>query len=184
MSARSFQLCSATCDLMDYSPPGSSVHGILQARILEWVTVPFSRGASQLRDGTQVSRTAGGFFTSGATRDALLFSSSRLLERGHAPPWFPSNQARPRAPPPPASPRRHFLSATGSWVRAGGFSRELGPRGVGRPPPERLRFPGPRKPARPPGSDSRLCGRPWGSRRTLTVQARLRGRRGPGTRGL
>ena len=34
------------CDLMDYNPPGSSVHGILQARILKWVTFPFSRGSS------------------------------------------------------------------------------------------------------------------------------------------
>ena len=40
------QLCLAFCDAMDYSPPGSSVHGILQARILEWVAIPFSRGSS------------------------------------------------------------------------------------------------------------------------------------------
>jgi len=38
---------------MDCSLPGSSVHGILQARMLEWVTIPFSRGSSQCRDGTQ-----------------------------------------------------------------------------------------------------------------------------------
>ena len=44
----------------------------LQARILEWVVFPFSRGSSQSRDGTQVSRIAGGFFTSWATREALL----------------------------------------------------------------------------------------------------------------
>jgi len=44
---------------MDYT-----VHGILQARILEWVAFPFSRGSSQPRDGTQVSHIAGGFFTS------------------------------------------------------------------------------------------------------------------------
>ena len=48
---------------MDCSLPGSFVHGILQARILEWVAVPFSRGSSQPRDQTQVSCTAGGFFT-------------------------------------------------------------------------------------------------------------------------
>jgi len=48
---------------MDYSPPGSSVHGILQARILEWVAMPFSRGSSQPRDQTQVSFITGGFFT-------------------------------------------------------------------------------------------------------------------------
>ena len=48
---------------MDYSPPGSSVHGISQARILEWVAISFSRGFSQRRDWTQVSCIAGGFFT-------------------------------------------------------------------------------------------------------------------------
>ena len=47
------------------------VPGVLQARILEWVAVPFSRGSSQPRDRTQVSRIAGGFFTSWATREAL-----------------------------------------------------------------------------------------------------------------
>ena len=45
-------------------PMGYTVHGILQARILEWVAFPFSRGSSQPRDRTQVSHIAGGFFTS------------------------------------------------------------------------------------------------------------------------
>ena len=53
------------CDPMDYT-----VHGILQARILEWVAFPFSRESSQPRDRTQVSCIAGGFFTSWATREA------------------------------------------------------------------------------------------------------------------
>ena len=43
------------CDPMDCGPPGSSVHGILQARILEWVAISFSRGSSQPRDQTRVS---------------------------------------------------------------------------------------------------------------------------------
>ena len=51
------------CNPVDYSLPGSSIHGILQARILEWVAIPFSRGSSQPRDQTQVSCIAGGFFT-------------------------------------------------------------------------------------------------------------------------
>ena len=51
------------------------VHGILQARILEWVAIPFSRGSSQPRDQTQVSRIAGGFFTSWATREAQEYWS-------------------------------------------------------------------------------------------------------------
>ena len=58
------------CDPMDCSPPGSSVHGILQARILEWVAMPSSRGSSQSTDQTQVSCIAGRFFTIWATREA------------------------------------------------------------------------------------------------------------------
>ena len=46
------QSCSTLCDPMDCGPPGSSVHGILQARILEWVAISFSRGSSQPRDQT------------------------------------------------------------------------------------------------------------------------------------
>ena len=49
------QSCLILCDPMDYSPPGSSVHGIFQARLLEGVAIPFSRGPFQPRDWTQVS---------------------------------------------------------------------------------------------------------------------------------
>ena len=56
-------------DPMDYSLPGSSDHGILQARILQWVAIPSSRGSSQPRDQTQVSCTAGRFFTIWATKE-------------------------------------------------------------------------------------------------------------------
>ena len=49
------------CAPVDCSPPGSSVHGVLQARILEWVAISFSRGSCWPRDWTQVSCTAGGF---------------------------------------------------------------------------------------------------------------------------
>ena len=55
MCAKPLQLCPALCDPMDYSRPGSSVHGIHQARILEWVAVPSSRGSSQPRDRTCIS---------------------------------------------------------------------------------------------------------------------------------
>ena len=64
------QLCPTLCDPMDCSPSGSSAHGILQARIPEWVATPFLQGSSQLRDRTQVSCIAGGFFTLWATREA------------------------------------------------------------------------------------------------------------------
>ena len=55
--------CVQLCDPVDCSPPGSSVHGILQARILEWVAISFSRGSFQPRDQSRVSRTAGRLFT-------------------------------------------------------------------------------------------------------------------------
>ena len=57
------QPCPTLCDPMDYSPPGSSVHGILQARILEWVAISFSKRSSWPRDWTRVSCIAGRFFT-------------------------------------------------------------------------------------------------------------------------
>ena len=58
------------CNPMDYSPPGSNVHGILQARIMEWVAIFFSRGSSQPRDQTWISCITGGHFTVCATREA------------------------------------------------------------------------------------------------------------------
>ena len=59
------QSCLTLCDPLDYI-----VHGILQARILEWVAILFSRGSSQPRDLTQVSHIAGRFFTTEATKEA------------------------------------------------------------------------------------------------------------------
>ena len=64
------QLCLTLCDPMDHSPPGSSVHGILQARILEWVAISFSGTSSQPRDRTWVSCIASRFFTIWAIREA------------------------------------------------------------------------------------------------------------------
>ena len=63
------QSCLTLRDAMDCSPPGSSVHGIFQARVLEWVAISFSRGSSQPSDWTQVSCIAGRFFTNWATRE-------------------------------------------------------------------------------------------------------------------
>ena len=68
------QSCLTLCDPMDYTVPG-----ILQARILEWGAFPFSRGPSQPRDGTQVSRIAGRFFTSWATGEAWEYSGPKGL---------------------------------------------------------------------------------------------------------
>ena len=59
------QSCLTLCDPMDGGPPGSSVHVILQARILEWVAIPFSRESPQPRDRTWVSHIAGRFLITG-----------------------------------------------------------------------------------------------------------------------
>ena len=79
------QSCPTVCDPMDCSPLGSSVHGISQARTLGWFAIPFSRGSSWPRDWTQVSCTAGRFFTIWATREAcrqdLEWSESTTNDR-------------------------------------------------------------------------------------------------------
>ena len=69
------------CHPMDYRLPGSSVHGVLQARILEWVATPFSRGSSWLRDGTCISCAsciAGRFFTHWGIWEALGMAQGRI----------------------------------------------------------------------------------------------------------
>ena len=66
------QLCLTLCNPMDFSPPGSSVHRVLQARILEWVAIPFSRWFSRPTNQTWVSHMAGSFFTIWATREATI----------------------------------------------------------------------------------------------------------------
>ena len=65
------QSCPMLCDPMDCGPPGSSVHGVLQGRILEWIAMPFSRESSQPRNQMWASHTAGRLFTVWATRVAL-----------------------------------------------------------------------------------------------------------------
>ena len=71
------QSCLTLCNPMNCSPPGSSVCGILQARILEWVAIPFFSGSSQPRDRTLVSCIAGRFFTVSVT-SSVQFSSVAL----------------------------------------------------------------------------------------------------------
>ena len=68
------QACPTLCDPTDCSPPGFSVHEILQARILEWIAIPFSRGTSQPRDQTLVSCIAGRFFTIWATGKSMILT--------------------------------------------------------------------------------------------------------------
>ena len=81
VESESGSVMSALRDPMDYSPPDSSVHGILQARILEWVAMPSSRGSSWPRDWTQVSSIAGRFFTIWDMRKAQsgLYKCSLML---------------------------------------------------------------------------------------------------------
>ena len=76
--AQLLQLCPTLCSPMDYSLPGSSVHGIFQARVLEWIAISFSRGSSRPRDRTRVSLIVDRCFTIWATREGNL----------HLPWWF------------------------------------------------------------------------------------------------
>ena len=73
------QSCLTLCNPMDCSPPGSSVHGIFQARVLEWIAISFSRGPSWFRNWTRVSRIAGRRFTVGGIREALYKPWSGLI---------------------------------------------------------------------------------------------------------
>ena len=96
------------CDPMDCSPPGSSVHGIFQTRILKWVAMTSSMGSSPPRNQTQVSCIAGGFCTAWATREvfeslSVRFSSVQLFSHVQlfVTPWITACQAS--------------LSITNSW---------------------------------------------------------------------
>ena len=78
------KLCPTLCDPMDCGLPGSSVNGTLQARILEWVAIPFSRGSSWLRDWTWISCTAGRFFTVWLSLRVSQMVHSRAVFSGRA----------------------------------------------------------------------------------------------------
>ena len=76
--------CLTLWDPMDCRPPGPSVHGILQARILEWVAISFSRGSFWLRDRIQVSCTVGIYFAIWTTRGAQAWAERRDLVLSYA----------------------------------------------------------------------------------------------------
>ena len=115
MKVKVAQSCLTLCDPMHCSLPDSSFYGILQARILEWVAYPFSRGSSQPRNWTRVSCIAGGFFTSWVTRKAHQatlstgFSNQEYWNGLPLPP--PGESSRPRD-------RTHisYVSCTGRQV--------------------------------------------------------------------
>ena len=102
MCAKLFQSCLTLCDPMDYRLPGSSIYGITQTRILEWVAISFSRGFSgprewtqRPRDWIQVSCIVDRFFTVWATKETLLVI--KVKPRSHirlvATPWAIGYQA-------------------------------------------------------------------------------------------
>ena len=76
------QSCLTLWNPTDCNPPGFSVHGILQGRILVWVAIPFSKGSSWPRGWTQVSWITGRFFTDWATREAQHVKNGKVLEQG------------------------------------------------------------------------------------------------------
>ena len=76
------QLCPTLCYPMDYSPPGSSVHGIFQARILDWIAISFSRGSSQPRGQTSSAALAGGFLTTEPPRQHVQICRFYLKLKG------------------------------------------------------------------------------------------------------
>ena len=85
------QSCPTLCDPIKCSLPGSSIHGIFQARVLEWVAISFSRGSSRPRDRTQVSHVAGRQFNIWVTWEALLIT--KIKHKYYLPwktcPYFP-----------------------------------------------------------------------------------------------
>ena len=86
-AAKSLQSCPTLSDPMDCSLPGFSVHGIFQARVLEWVAFSFSRGSSRPRDRTQVSLIAGRRFTLWATRSSRSIIKY-ILDKSKTDFWF------------------------------------------------------------------------------------------------
>ena len=90
--SESRSVVSNSCDPMDSATPWT-LHGILQARILEWVAFPFSRGSSQPRDWIQISHIAGRFFTSWAIRGAQEYWSEHPIPFSRGSSW-PRNRTR------------------------------------------------------------------------------------------
>ena len=114
------QSCPTLCDPMDCSPPGSSVSGMLQARILEWVAMPSSRGSSQCRDQTWVSCIAGRFFMIWATGE----ETARVITfwcHGTFLCWAPSSC---QATSPGQCPSQEALTLASSHMATSGLPRE------------------------------------------------------------
>ena len=104
------QSCPTLCNPMDCSPPGVSIHGILQARILEWFAISFSREHAQPRDWTWVSHIAGRFFTVWAT--SVQFRCSVVSDS-----LWPHESQHARPPCPSPTPRVYSNSCPSNWWR-------------------------------------------------------------------
>ena len=109
------QSCLTLCNPMDCSPPGSSVHEIFQARILEWVAISFSRGSSQPRDRTQVSCTSCRFFYQLSYRGSPIYIythiSSVQFSRSAMSDSLPTHESQhTRTPCPSPTPGVHSNS--------------------------------------------------------------------------
>ena len=110
----------SVCDPMECSPPGSSVHGISQARVLEWLAISFSRGSSPPRDGTHVACIAGGFFTIWATWPAhswwqCLLSDDEKKEERYWNRLFSWAEFLPLGHQGPVSWKTFFFTGRGGW---------------------------------------------------------------------
>ena len=88
------QSCPTLFDPMDCSQSGSSVHGVVQARVLEWVAISFSKGSSRPRDRSWVSHIVGRCFTVRATREAELEDVLKCLPGSKAESWFHDTELR------------------------------------------------------------------------------------------
>ena len=127
--AKSLQSCLTLWNPIDHSLSGSSVHGILQARILEWVAILFSRGSSQPRDRTWVSCIAGGFFTTRAISELSKCESAnaKLLQSCYT--WCkPMNCVAHQAPLSMGFSRQEYWS--GLPFPSLGFSRPMDQTGM------------------------------------------------------
>ena len=127
--------CLTLLHPMDCSLPDSSVHGILQARILEWVAIPFSRRFSWSRDQTQVSCTAGRFFTVWSTGLSTPNSTARasiqihlsLRESGYAWSWLDLGKSSEKV----MAPHSSTLAWKIPWIEEPGRLQSMGSLRVG-----------------------------------------------------
>ena len=124
MRAKLLRSCPTLCDRMDCSPPGSLVYGILQARILEWIAMPSSKGSSQARVESAVLTSpalAGGFFTTSAQKGSPKKVGEAVLLQP------PAELAVPAAPGVmPSSPSSQHWGLGSAWTGSLSLSGSAG----------------------------------------------------------